>query len=170
MAINWNFDSNDVEEGFPLIPAGDHRVRIAATTEKQSKSGNDMIEISLDISNYPGHLFYHLVFMPDNTTMTNTNLKRLWESFGIEPGNLNSASWVGKVGGCRVKHEQYNGDTQAKVSYFLDKKKQESLPAWVEKSSGGAPVSAGGSQTYSDPDWMSDAPNDPPFEAGDLPL
>lgn len=137
MAIQWNFNANDVEEGFPLIPVGDHRLRIASANEKKSSSGNDMIELSLDVSNYPGRLFYYLVFLPNNTTMTNTNLKRFWDSFGIESGNLNTASWVGKVGAGRVKHEEYNGDQTARISYFIERKKQDKLPAWVEKSSGG---------------------------------
>lgn len=134
MGINWNFNANDVEESFPLIPAGDHRVRIASATEKQSKTGNDMIELSLDVSNYPGHLFYYLVFLPNNTTMTNTNLKRLWDSFGIEIGNMNTASWVGKVGAARVKHEEYNSEQTARISYFIDRKRQEKMPQWVEKT------------------------------------
>ena len=163
MGINWNFNGNDVEEGFPLIPEGDHRVRIAAATEKQSKSGNDMIELQLDISNYPGHLFYYLVFLPDNTKLTNTNLKRLWESFGLPMGDMNTPSWVGAVGACRVKHETYNGDTQAKVSYFINKEKQAKLPAWVEKSSGNAAPAA------ATPEWVKDAES-APFETGDLPL
>lgn len=163
MPINWNFNANDVEEGFPVIPAGDHRVRIASATEKQSKTGNDMIELSLDVSNHPGHLFYYLVFLPNNTTMTNTNLKRLWDSFSIEVGNMNTASWVGKVGAARVKHEEYNGDQTARVSYFIERKKQDKLPAWVEKSGGSAPVGTEG---------FTDLPGDTPtpFDVGDLPL
>ena len=132
--INWNFDAADVEEGFPLIPVGDYRVRIAAANEKVSKSGNDMIELKLDVSGQTGSLFTYIVFLPDNTTMTNTNLKRLWDSFGIESGNLNTATWIGKVGAVRVKHEEYLGDLSAKVSYFIERKKQDKLPAWVEKS------------------------------------
>ena len=49
MAINWNFNADDVEEGFPLIPVGDDRVRIATAEEKQSGKGNDMIKLTLDI-------------------------------------------------------------------------------------------------------------------------
>lgn len=137
MAINWNFNANDVDESFPIIPIGDHRVRIASAEETTSSSGNDMIKLSLDVSNFPGKLFYYLVFLPNNTTMTNTNLKRLWNSFEIETGNMNTASWVGKVGAARVKHEEYNGDQTARISYFIERKKQDKLPAWVEKSSGG---------------------------------
>lgn len=164
MAINWNFNSNDVEESFPLIPAGDHRVRIASAEEKKSSKGNDMIELSLDISNYPGHLFYYLVFLPNNTTMTNTNLKRLWESFGIETGNMDTSSWVGRVGAARVKHEEYNGDQTARISYFIERKKQDKLPVWVEKSSGGAAAPAPVSFTPLPDDTQT------PFDVGDLPL
>lgn len=131
--INWNFNANDVDEGFSLISSGDHRVRIAEVNERVSRNGNDMIELKLDVSGESGSLFTYIVFLPDNTTLTNTNLKRFYESFGIEKGSLNTASWIGKVGGARVKHEEYNGELQARVSYFLDKKKQETLPAWKEK-------------------------------------
>lgn len=160
MAIQWNFNANDVEEGFPLIPVGDHRLRIASANEKKSSSGNDMIELSLDVSNYPGRLFYYLVFLPNNTTMTNTNLKRFWDSFGIESGNLNTASWVGKVGAGRVKHEEYNGDQTARISYFIERKKQDKLPAWVEKSSGG-----NSNDLTPMPDSMQS-----PFSVDDLPM
>lgn len=155
MAINWNFDSNDVEEGFPLIPAGDHRVRIASAEEQKSRAGNDKIVLAMDVSNCPGRLFYNLTFLPNNTTMTNTNLKRLWDSFGIEMGNMDIASWVGKVGAARVKHEEYNGDLRARVSYFIERKKQDRLPAW---QSVGKPASP--------PAWVQDAP----FAEDDLPL
>ena len=46
MAINWNFNANDVDESFPIIPIGDHRVRIASAEETTSSSGNDMIKLS----------------------------------------------------------------------------------------------------------------------------
>lgn len=151
MAVNWGYNPNDVEE-FALVPAGDHRVRIAEAEETTSRSGNDMIKLTLDVSGSSSKLFYYLVFMPDNTTMTNTNLKRLWDSFGIDVGNLNSASWVGKVGAARIKHEDYNGEAQARVSYFITRNKQDALPAWQ-----------GGGFT--------ETPNTVvPFDMGDLPL
>ena len=153
MAINWNFNSEDVEE-FALVAPGDHRVRIAAAEETVSKSGNDMIKLTLDVSGSGSKLFYYLVFMPDNTTMTNTNLKRLWDSFGIDSGNLNTASWVGKVGAVRVKHEDYNGDPQARVSYFIARNKQDALPAWQGNDAVFTPVANAAV----------------PFDMGDLPL
>lgn len=160
--INWNFDAKNVEEtSFELIAKGDHRVRISNAEETKSKNGNDMIKITLDVSNYSGKLFNYLVFMPDNKAMTDTNLSRFWESFGIPVGNLNVASWIGKIGACRVKHELYNDEQQARVAYFLDKKKQETLPQWIEKSVGGKPVDV--------PGWVGDA-DSAPFATDDLPF
>lgn len=159
--INWNFNADDVEESFPLIPAGDHRVRIASVEEKRSSKDNDMIELSLEVSRYPGRIFFYLVFLPNNTTMTNTNLKRLWDSFGIEVGNMDTASWVGRAGAARIKHEDYNGDKTARVSYFIERKKQDKLPAW--QASGNQSAAA------APPAWVSEAEN-APFSESDLPF
>jgi hypothetical protein len=40
----------------------------------------------------------------------------------------NYSGWKGKVGGVRVKHEQYNGENQAKVAFCLNRKNQDKLP------------------------------------------
>ncbi len=134
--VNWNYDANDYNENgvFAIIPVGNHRVRIADAKEKQSKSGNDMIEMILEVSGHSGSLWHYIVFMPDKPQITNQNLGSIYESFGIKQGDLNLQNWIGKVGAARIKHETYNGDPQAKVSYFLTKRKQEELPAWVEQN------------------------------------
>lgn len=146
MAISWNFNANDYkEQDFAPIPVGDHRVRIRAAEEQKSNNGNDMIKLTLDVSGHASTLWFYLVFMPDNPQITNQRLGSIFNSFGIQPGNMNVTSWVGKVGACRVKHEQYNGEAQAKVSYFLTKEKQETLPPWSD-APGKASVTAGGVQ------------------------
>lgn len=145
MAINWNFNADDYKENdFAPIPVGDHRVRIANVEEKKSQNGNDMLVLTLDVSGHSGSLWFYLVFMPNNPQITNQRLGQIFDSFGIQPGNMNFASWLGKVGGARVKHEQYNGETSAKVNYFLSRSKVEALPAWQE-SAGKASVTGGGS-------------------------
>lgn len=163
MAFQWAFDANQVEEAFPLVPIGDYRCRIKSVEEKQSNNGNDMYVITLNISGQTGTVTHWLTLLPDNPGMTNTNLARLWGSFGIPAGTMDSRQWVGKVGACRIKHKpDDSGDLRARVSYFIERKKQDKLPAWVEKSSGGAPAAT--------PAWAADAENAPPFDAGDLPL
>ncbi|MEG0898466.1 MAG: DUF669 domain-containing protein [Oscillospiraceae bacterium] len=132
---NWTYNANEVEDlDFLPIPIGDHRVRIAKAEEKKAKSGNDMLVVTLDVSGHNGSLWHYIVFMPDNTVMTNTKLSQFWNCFGIPEGNMNIATWAGKIGAIRVKHEQYNGETQAKIAYLIKKDKQDGLPAWVEPS------------------------------------
>ena len=152
MAINWNFNADDYKENdFSPIPVGDHRVRIKDAEETTSKNGNDMIKLTLEVSGHTGSLWDYIVFMPDNQQMTNRKLGGIFASFGIQPGDLCLANWIGQVGACRVKHEQFNGETSAKVAYYLGKDKQESLPAW---QGGPAGVTGGGASavTVSDDD------------------
>ena len=145
MSIAWNFNADDYKENdFAPIPVGDHRVRIANVEEKKSQNKNDMLVLTLDVSGHSGSLWFYLVFMPNNPQITNQRLGQIFDSFGIQPGNMNFTSWLGKVGGARVKHEQYNGETSAKVNYFLSRSKVEALPAWQE-SAGKASVTGGGS-------------------------
>lgn len=145
MAINWNYNADDYKENdFAPIPVGDHRVRIANVEEKKSQNGNDMLVLTLDVSGHSGSLWFYLVFMPNNPQITNQRIGQIFDSFGIQPGNMNFSSWIGKVGGARVKHEQYNGETSAKVNYFLSRSKVDALPAWQE-SAGKASVTGGGS-------------------------
>lgn len=131
--INWNFDSNDyTEQSFRPIPVGDHRVRIASAEEQTSQAGNQMIKLVLDVSGYNSTIWHWVVFMPDKKELTNQKLGELWNSFGIQQGNFNLQSWVGKVGAAKVKHEARNGETNAKIAYFISKDRQDKLPAWQD--------------------------------------
>ena len=131
--IDWKFDSNDYEEqSFKPIPVGDHRVRIASAEEQISGSGRQMIKLVLDVSGYNSTIWHYIVFMSENQKLTNQKLGELWNSFGIPQGNFNLQSWVGKVGAAKVKHEEYNGESNAKIAYFISKDRQDKSPAWQE--------------------------------------
>ena len=137
--VNWNFNAADYEEtSFKPIPIGDHRVRIASAEEQTSGSGRQMIKLVLDVSGYSSTIWHYIVFMPENQKLTNQKLGELWNSFGIQQGNFNLQSWVGKVGAAKVKHEDYNGETNAKIAYFINKDRQDKLPAWKEPSNASA--------------------------------
>lgn len=131
--INFTFNPNDYEEkDFSILPAGDYRVRISDVTEKTFKSGSTGLEIIFDVSGKSSRLWYYLTFNGDAKAV-NQRLGQFFESFGITNTNVNAyASWVGKIGGVRVKHEDYNGERTAKVRFVLNKKTQDRLPAWVE--------------------------------------
>ncbi len=131
--INWNFNTNDYEEKtFRPIPVGDHRVRIASAEEQTSKAGKPMVKLVLDVSGYNGTLWHYIVFMEDNAKLTNQKLGELWNSFGIQQGNLNINTWVGKVGAARVKHEDYEGHPSPKVAFFIGRDRQDKLDPWQE--------------------------------------
>jgi hypothetical protein len=140
MSIDWIFNATDYEEqSFKPIPVGDHRMRISSAEEQTSSSGRQMIKLVLEVSGYSATIWHFIVFMPENQKLTNQKLGELWNSFGIQQGNFNLNSWVGKVGAAKVKHEDYNGEPTAKIAYFINKDRQDKLPAWQEpnKSSGG---------------------------------
>ena len=159
MAISWNFDNSQYEEqSFKPIPQGEHRVRIAAAEEQTSKSGNQMIKLVLDVSGYNSTIWHWIVFMPDNQKLTNQKLGELFSSFGIQPGNFNLTSWIGKTGAAKVKHELYEGETTVKIAYFIGKDRQDKLPAWKEPSNKTA-VTGGGNADFT----PVDVPDDLPF-------
>lgn len=137
--MKWNFDASqyDPNKSFELIPVGDHRVRIETVEEQVSKTGNDMLKLTLTASGYGSKLFHYVVFMPDRPEITNQNIGSICDSIGVPlPKNgeeVNYHEWQGKVGAARVKHEQYDGKPQAKIAYFLLRSKQDDLPPWQEK-------------------------------------
>ncbi|MBR1602453.1 MAG: hypothetical protein IJ667_03330 [Synergistaceae bacterium] len=51
-------------------------------------------------------------------------------------GDFNLSHWEGKVGAAEIKQELYNDKMQAKVSFFIKRDKQDSLPMWQEKPVG----------------------------------
>jgi hypothetical protein len=91
-----------------------------------------MIKLVLEVSGYNSTIWHFIVFMQDNQKMTNQKLGEMWNSFGIPQGNLNLQSWVGKVGAAKVKHEDYKGESKAKIAFFLNKEKQNKMAPWVE--------------------------------------
>lgn len=146
MAINWTYDATQYEaKEFSIIPAGDHRVRINDVIEKTFNSGNSGFEITLDVSGYGGKLWFYLVLDANDTKKTNQRIGDFFNSFGIVDYDLSHyRGWVGKIGGVRVKHEEYNGSQSAKVAFCLSKKNQEKLPAWKGEAQTAVPNAYGG--------------------------
>lgn len=128
----WNYQ-RDESSAFTPIPVGAHRIRIAKAEKAQSKTGKDMLTLEFDVSGYNSKLYHYIVFLPDKPEITNRNLTQFFDAFkDIPDGDFNTQNWVGKVGACQVKHEDYNGNPTAKVHYFIKADKQNDLPAWKE--------------------------------------
>lgn len=121
----WEFKRT--ERQFDTIPAGDHRVVIDSAEQAVSKNGNDMLVIKLRVSGYSSMLWHYIVFMDNHPEITNQKLTELFDSFDIEDGNFNLASYVGKSGAAHVKIDDQG---YAKVAWFIHKNKQDKLPPW----------------------------------------
>lgn len=130
--FDWNYNQKAYEEKqFEIIPVGDHRVRIDEIKERESRStGYPMLEITLAVSGFSSRLWFYLVFNRAEPDKTNRALGSIFDSFGIQPGNLNIRDWVNKVGGARVKHELFDGQNRPKLAYFLTSEKVRLLPPW----------------------------------------
>lgn len=121
----WQFKREETE--FEELAEGRYRVMIVDAEMAVSKSGNDMLVIKMQVSDSKRNLWNYITFLDDRPEITNRMLTQFFDSFGIDDGNFNLKSYLGKIGGCQVKHDQ---DGRARVQYFLSKKQQESLPAW----------------------------------------
>ena len=136
----WTYDPSQYQEkNFEIIPVGDYRARVADVAEKTFKSGNQGYEITLDINGYNAKAWFYLVLDPSNAAMTNQRIGDFFNSFGItNPAMGTGKQWIGSVGAVRIKHEEYQGNTTAKVAYCIAKARQDKLPAW--KNGGAAPT------------------------------
>lgn len=135
----WQFKRE--ESQFPEIPEGRYRVAIVSAEMATSKaSGNDMLVIKLAVSGSKSNLWNYITFLDDRPEITNRLLTQFFDSFGIEDGNFDLSTYVGKIGACQVKHDEQG---RAKVHYFLSKKQQEVLPPWEGDLPKPAPAPAG---------------------------
>lgn len=121
----WNFQRT--ERTFEQVPAGDHRVVIDSAEKAVSRNGNDMLVLKLRVSGCSSLLWHYIVFMDSHPEITNQKLTEVFDSFGIEDGNFELASWVGKAGAAHVKIDDQG---YSKVGWFLKKDKADKLPPW----------------------------------------
>ena len=134
--ISWKYNPEDYGRIRPITP-GQYRVRIEDAEEQVSKNtGKDMIKLTLKVSGYNQKVFHYVVFSNENEEAierTNNNLGRIFDSFGIESGNLNVFDWKGKVGAAEIDNREDNqGNMQSNVKFFIKRDKQGTLPPWRE--------------------------------------
>lgn len=128
----WEYKREESTE-FKPIPEGKHRIRIKSADKTVSKSGNDMLALQFEVSGYNSILYHYIVFMQDKPEITNRMLTQFFDSFkDIPDGEFNTEKWIGKVGACQIKHEEYNDKITARLHYFIKADKQADLPPWEE--------------------------------------
>jgi hypothetical protein len=168
MFRNYNEGKFNPNSGFDAPTPGKYRVRIEEAEETTSKMGADMIKLTLKVSGHSARVFHYIV---DNEN-AQRNIDKLFDSFGIKPGDFNLLNWRGKVGAAQLKVEQYNGDDQARVAYFIIRSKQGDLPAWAESGAphNGASANAGPASMRDYPGFDEPVVIDPDGNVVDLPF
>lgn len=117
--MNWNY----TREETPRAQAGDHRFEVIAAEEKVSQSGKNMVVVTLKLNGYDTNVKDYFV----EGEWLNRKLTQWFDSTNINEGDMNLLGWKGAVGAARFKEDE-NG--YLKVSYYIDKKRAEKLPAW----------------------------------------
>lgn len=132
--MSWQYKRQ--ERQFSVIPEGEYRIRIRSAEKAVSKSGRDMLSLQFDVSGRNEILYHYIVFLDDKPEITNRMLTQFFDSFkDIPEGDFNIRNWIGKVGACKIRHEEsdYNGgSTQARIHYFIEAGKQGNLAPWKE--------------------------------------
>lgn len=132
MANDFGWDYEETKSDFEeQIPNGDYRMIIRGAEKAMSKdkvNPKKMIKLKLGVSGYAKSVFHYIVFLPNNREITNRNLTNFFRSFGIEGGNFNLDSYLGKEGAGRIEIDS-NG--YEKVKYFLEGTMKDRLPAFA---------------------------------------
>lgn len=182
MAIWTQYNPDDYDENaYGIIPAGKYRVRVEQAEDKTSKTGKDMVKLTLTVSGYSMKLWYYIVLdgsTPEAVKQTNQRLGSFWNCFNIQPGNMNYQDWIGRVGGVKVRHTKDQDDNdRADVHYFLKRHEVDRLPAWQEgsnqqsgsqDSNGNTPQNSGDFDPFSNSDWMSSTHSDSENEKSEI--
>lgn len=129
----WNYNREE-STGFEIIPEGDHRIKIKEAEKTVSKTGNEMLKLTFNVSGYTAQLYHYIVFLEDKPEITNRNLTQFFDSFtGIPDGEFDTKKWIGKVGAAHIIHDEYKGNPTAKIQYFIPSAKQGGLKPYIDK-------------------------------------
>ena len=130
--FDWNYEETKRDFEPEQIPNGDYRMIIRGAEKAMSKDiikPKKMIKLKLGVSGYAKSIYHYIVFLPDNREATNRNLTNFFRSFGIQGGNFNLDSYLGKEGAGRIEIDS-NG--YEKVKYFLEGTMKDRLPAFEQ--------------------------------------
>lgn len=129
--FDWNYEETKSDFESEQIPNGDYRMIIRGAEKAMSKdtvNPKKMIKLKLGVSGYAKNIYHYIVFLPNNREITNRNLTNFFRSFGIEGGNFNLNSYLGKEGAGRI---EIDSNEYEKVKYFLEGTMKDRLPAFA---------------------------------------
>lgn len=120
MAIEFNFNEDiakkvEAEHRPQPLDIGDYTVRIKEAIEQKSKNGFDQIHLTLEVLDKTYTIHHYLTF--NGSDWMHNTMKNFWGCFGLPIGNMNTQSWIGKVGKVHTKNDEWG----TKVHYFIEK-------------------------------------------------
>lgn len=138
-SFGWDYEEQERE--FENIPDGDYRLIIRSAEKafsKDPKNPKKMIKLKLGVSGFSKSIYHYIVFLPNNREITNRNLTNFFRSFGIQGGNFDLTSYVGKMGAGRIETDDKGYE---KVRFFLEGQMKDRLPPFkvAEKKEGAKP-------------------------------
>lgn len=112
-----------------IIPEGIHCVHIIRAYRETGEDGCDTIYMELEVCGYSQHLHHSIPLRLDRPDVTARMLRDVFDSFPyIKSHDINPEHWIGRVGACRVAHEEHDGRHQAVVKYFIPADEKISIP------------------------------------------
>jgi uncharacterized protein DUF669 len=107
-----------------VAPEGEYSFRVTNAEEKQSKAGNAMIELELQVD-VPGKnggikVWDRLVFAKDSTWKVDDFRRSTGEKLVEGPGSFEAEDCVDRFGRLRLTVEEYEGRSRNRVGQYLD--------------------------------------------------
>lgn len=129
------FDPSDIPDtdgpSFDPLPIGEYQFTISAAEEKVSSNGNDMIVLTLDIDRPEGGIakvWTNLTFTPKAMGIVKSACDAMGLGDKVRSGELSAEDFLGAMGRCKLKHEEYQGVVRERVHYFIPGGKPAAKP------------------------------------------
>lgn len=104
-------------ECFDLLPEGTYDFLTKDAGAAESKAGKPMLKLSLLIQAGKDK------FSIKDSLAAPFKFKQFWDAVGMpekySSGNNLISDYNNKVGKCKIKHEEYNGQVSAKVNFYI---------------------------------------------------
>lgn len=119
MAFTYTGENVQETPVYKVPPAGDYNVLITKGEEKISKSGKNMIVLTAKIQHpeYHNEIFDYIV----DGEYAQQRIFNILKSCGITPTkgmSITHNTFVNRSGKVRIKHEEYNGETQLRIHFW----------------------------------------------------
>jgi hypothetical protein len=119
MAFTYTGENVQDKPSFKIPPVGEYYVQIMDGEEKISKTGKEMIVLTCEIiqCEYKNKIFEYIV-AGDSAQQRIHDILLSCNRTPQKGQAITGQTFVGLVGKVRIKHEQYNGETQLRINFW----------------------------------------------------